>query len=121
MKIFINQSYSPTMTPQELYDVTRQFWYAVGKNVRQPNTEGKLRYPTAIAIVNSTVVMAYEVQAWFPAGSTMSTRPWHGDEGDNRWEFVGRPLPDHRLVGKRLVDNKGVGIPAQQQGYGYIN
>lgn len=121
MKIFLNQTYSPTMTDQDLYDVTRQFWYAVGKNVRQPDAEGMLRYPTAIAIVNSTVVMAYEVQAWFPAGSTMSTRPWQGSEADNRWEFVGRPLPGHRLVGKRLVDTKGMDIPAQQQGYGYIN
>lgn len=121
MKIFINQSYSPTLTDQQLYDVTRQFWYAVGKEVRQPNADGMLPYPTALAIVESTVVMAYEVQAWFSAGSTMSTRPWEGKDADNRWEFVGRPVAEHHLVGKRLVDDKGVGIKAQQQGYGYIN
>lgn len=121
MKIFLNQSYSPTLTEQQLYDVTRQYWYGVGKNVRQPDSEGMLPYPTVLAMVESTVVMAYQVQAWFPAGSTMSSQTWMGDESDNRWEFVGRPLPNHRLVGKRLVDEEGDGIPALQLGYGYIN
>jgi hypothetical protein len=62
MKIFLNQSYSPTLTDQQLYDVKRQFWLAVGKNVRQLNAQGILPYPTAIAVVESTVVIAYEVQ-----------------------------------------------------------
>lgn len=121
MKIFINQSYSPTLMEQQLYDVTRQFWHAVGKEVREADAEGVLPYPTALAIVEGTVVMAYQVQAWFPAGSTMSTRAWNGSDAGNRWEFVGRPIPGHNLVGKSLVDDKGVTIPALQKGYGYIN
>jgi hypothetical protein len=121
MRIFITQSYSPTLTDQELYDATRQFWYKVAKEARKPDADGVLPYPTAIAIVKSTVVMAYEVQAWFPAGSTMSTRPWNGTDSDNRWEFVGRPLPDHWLVGKRLLDDKGKDLPDLQNGYSYIN
>lgn len=121
MKIFINQSYSPTLTEQQLYDVTRQFWHEVGRDVRQLNEDGALPYATALAIVESTVVMAYHVQAWFPAGTTMSSRPWTGKNSGNRWEFVGRPLPQHDLVGKRLVSDDGVGIPALQKGYGYIN
>ena len=33
MKIFLNQSYSPMLTEQQLYVVTHQFWHAVGKDV----------------------------------------------------------------------------------------
>jgi hypothetical protein len=51
----------------------------------------------------------------------MSTRPWTGNQSNNRREFVGRPLPEQLLVGKLLVDDKGIGIPALQKGYGYIN
>ncbi len=36
MKIWINQTYSPTMNAQQLYDTTRQFWYQVGKQTRTP-------------------------------------------------------------------------------------
>jgi hypothetical protein len=107
-------------------DIARRFGslplkVSVIKEARKPDADGVLPYPTAIAIVKSTVVMAYEVQAWFPAGSTMSTRPWNGTDSDNRWEFVGRPLPDHWLVGKRLLDDKGKDLPDLQNGYSYIN
>lgn len=119
MKIWINQTYSPTMNPQQVYDATRQYWYQVGADKRTPDENGDLPYPTAVALVDNVVVMAYRVQAWFPAGSTLSTREWNG--GHNRWEFVGNALPEHWLVGKRLVDDDGNRIRGNGQGYGYIN
>ncbi|WP_157094838.1 hypothetical protein SR858_03580 [Duganella zoogloeoides] len=119
MKIWINQTYSPTMNAQELYDATRQYWCNVGKDKRTPDADGALMYPTVVALVGNVVVMAYRVQAWFSAGSTLSTRKWSGDP--NRWEFVGNALPDHRLVGKRLVDDNGNSIRGNAQGYGYLN
>jgi hypothetical protein len=122
MKISINKTYSPTLTEQELYDATRQFWHAVGPRTRIPRADGTLSYPVVLAIADSTVIMVYCVKAWFPAGSTMSTRLWGGKDSDKRWEFVGHSLPGHRLVGKRLVMDDGTtGIDADQKGYGYIN
>lgn len=119
MKIWINQTYSPTMSSHQLYDATRQYWYRVSADKRKPDAKGDLAYPTAIALVDNVVIMAYRVQAWFPAGSTLSTREWNGD-GD-RWEFVGNALPDHWLIGKRLVDDDGNRIRGNGQGYGYLN
>jgi hypothetical protein len=121
MKIWINQTYSPTMNSQQIYDTTRQFWYKVGKHVRTPSADGAFSYPTVLAIVDNVVVRAYSVQAWLPAGATMSTRAWNGTAADKRWEFVGNEVPDHKLVGKRLVDDQGERIPANGQGFGYIN
>lgn len=120
MKIWINQSYSPTLNPQELYDATRQFWYRVGKAVRTPSVDGMLSYPTVLALVDNVVVMVYRVHIWLPAGTTMSTRTWHGTDADQRWEFVGNEIPAHELVGKRLVDDDGNAIRANELGYGYV-
>lgn len=119
MKIWINRTYSPTMSAQQLYDATRQYWYKVGMDKRTPEANGDLPYPTAVALVDNVVVMVYRIQAWFPAGSTMSTRDWSGDS--DRWEFVGNALPDHWLVGKRLVDDDGNRMHGNGQGYGYLN
>lgn len=119
MKIWINRTYSPTMNAQQLYDATRQYWFNVGKDKRTPDADGALMYPTVVALVGNVVVMAYRVQAWFSAGSTLSTRQWNGER--NRWEFVGNALPDHWLVGKRLVDGDGDSIRGNDQGYGYLN
>lgn len=121
MKIWINQTYSPTLNAQQLYDVTRQFWYRVGKAVRTPDANDFLRYPTVLALVDNVVVMAYRVQMWLPAGSTMSIRPWTGTNGDKRWEFVGNAIPGHELVGTRLVDNNSHAVRANELGYAYIN
>lgn len=120
MKISINRTYSPTLTPQQLYDATRQFWFRVSKAVRTPGADGALRYPIVLALVDNVVVMAYRVEMWLPAGTTMSTRAWHGTDGDNRWEFVGNSIDDHYMVGRRLVDDHGNGVHTNQIGYGYI-
>lgn len=120
MKIWINRTYSPTLNAQQLYDATRQFWYRISKEVRTPNSNGALRYPTVLALVDNVVVMVYRVQMWLPAGSTMSTRTWQGTASDERWEFVGNAISSHPLVGKRLVDDDGNVIRANQIGYGYI-
>lgn len=118
MLFFINQTYSPTKTEHELYDCVRQFWSSVSLKTRTPQESGNLPFPVALAVVESVVVRAYSVIAWFPAGSTMSSRI--SDSPDNRWEFVGQILHDHKLVGRRLTKN-WLDLPANQLGYGYIN
>ncbi len=122
MLFFINRTYTPTLTEQELYDATRQFWYEVSAKTRTPRQDtGHLPYPTALAVADSVVVRAYSVAAWFPAGTTHSTR-WHrGSQPDpDRWEFVGQFLEEHPLLGRRLLRG-GKDILATQKGYTYIN
>ncbi len=119
MLFFINQTYSPTKTEIELYDCVRQFWSRVSPKRRTPSEEtGALPYPTALAIVESVVVRAYSIAAWFPAGTTLSTRVARNTRGC--WEFVGRLIADHPLVGRRLTKD-GKDLPANQLGYGYLN
>ena len=119
MMFFINQSYSPTKSEPELYDCVRQFWSRVSPKTRTPSPiSGTLPFPVALAVVESVVVRAYSVIAWFPAGSTMSSRT--SDGLGNRWEFVGQILHDHKLVGRRLTKD-GRDLPANQLGYGYLN
>ena len=119
MLFFINQSYSPTKTDLELYDCTRQFWSRVSPATRTPASTGaQLPYPIALAVVDSVVVRGYSVSAWFPAGTTLSSRTISGSA--NRWEFVGQQVSDHQLVGRRLT-KAGKDLRANQLGYGYIN
>lgn len=121
MKIWINKTYSPTLNEHELYDATRQFWFDVGLRTRTPDANGNLRYPKVLALVDNVVVMVYRVFMWLPAGSTMSSRTCEKADVARRWEFVGNAIPDHNLVGKRLVDDEGRVIRGNQLGYGYIN
>ena len=119
MLFFINQTYSPTKTELELYDCARQFWSRVSPKRRTPSEEtGALPYPTALAIVESVVVRAYFIAAWFPAGTTLSTRVAQNTRGC--WEFVGKLIADHPLVGRRLTKD-GKDLPANQLGYRYLN
>ena len=121
MLFFINQTFSPTLGEQQLYDSTRQFWFGVAKSIRAPReaTAG-LPVQLALAIVDSVVVRVYSIAAWFPAGTTLSTREWCGTPEDNRWEFVGNIIEKHRLLGRRL-QREGLPIAANELGFGYIN
>lgn len=119
MLFFINQTYSPTLTEQQLYDSVRQFWWGVSAQTREVDG-GALRYPVALGVVDSVVIRAYSVAAWFSAGTTFSSRPYTANPSEERWEFVGNVLESHPLVGKRLT-KAGAPVPANQQGYGYVN
>lgn len=118
MLFFINKTYSPTLSEQELYDSVRQFWSGVSKSTRADFNNHSHNYNTALAIVDSVVVRTYSIAGWFPAGSTYSSRTL--SKPGNRWEFVGQLINNHVLVGKRLTKG-GIDISANQQGYGYIN
>lgn len=119
MLFFVNRTYSPTKTEQELYDSTRQFWSRVSQTTRTPSpSNGALPYPVGLAVVESVVVRAYSILAWFPAGSTLSSRQPSNPE--NHWEFVGQQLREQPLVGRRLTRG-GSDLLANQIGYRYIN
>jgi uncharacterized protein len=119
MLFFIQQTYSPTLSENELYDSTRQFWYDVSESTMTPDLDsGELPYQTALAIADSIVVRAYSVATWLPAGTTFSTRVSRNPLG--RFEFVGNSLQEYYLLGKMLHKN-GERLPANQKGYGYLN
>lgn len=123
MTFFLARSYSTSMTEIELYDATRQAWYGVSKQNRTKGKNNKLPYDIALAIYDSVVVRVYSIEDWYEAGKTFTTnesircRP---EDFEGRWEFVGRLLENHSLLGKKLLEN-GNPLQATQLGYSYIN
>lgn len=113
MLFFINKTYSPTLSDQEIYDSVRQFWYQVSEKTRMGNT-----HPIALGVVEGVVVRAYSIAGWYPAGATLSSRSFSGVE--DKWEFVGQLLSNHPLAGRMLVEDDGKPIAANQQGFGYL-
>jgi len=82
--IKINQTFYYGMSPQELYDATRQFW-----RIGAAREQVKL----AFSVFDGTIQEIYEIVSWHPAGTTFSTRKMREDCID-RWEFVGRIAND---------------------------
>lgn len=119
MMFFLNRTYSTSLAEIDIYDATRQFWYNVAHEKRSTAGNGQLRYSVALSIYDSVVLRAYSIAAWFQAGTTLSTRVCADPE--NRWEFVGNRIEGHPMQGKRLTENDGSSLRANQQGYGYIN
>jgi len=76
--IKINQSFSYSMSPNELYDATRQFW-------RIGSDRDQVEY--AFSIFDGVIQEVYKVISWHKAGTTFSSRKPKDKE---RWEFVGQ-------------------------------
>ncbi|MEM6192145.1 LEM-3-like GIY-YIG domain-containing protein [Shewanella scandinavica] len=113
MLFFIHNSYSPTLSEQELYDSVRQFWHQVSENTRM-----RVTHPVALGVVEGVVVRAYSIAGWYPAGTTLSSRSFSGSE--DKWEFVGQLLSNHPLAGRMLVEDDGTPFTASQKGYCYL-
>jgi len=75
-----------------------------------------LAYPVGLGVVEGVVVRAYSIAAWFPTGTTFSSRSYSG-AGTDRWKFVGQRLDKHPLPGRLLVDDNGQPIAEIQKGY----
>ena len=115
---YIHNTWSPTLTEQEIYDCTRQFWSNIALETRTPHTS-ELHYKTAIAVVDSVAIRAYRILAWLPSGSTMSSRAVPISSKSQTWEFVGNLLAKHPLVDRRL-EVKGQALLGSQIGYRYL-
>lgn len=76
--IRINQLFRYGMSSIELYDATRGIW-KVGAN--------RKNVCYAFSVFQGIVREVYKIIAWFPAGSTLSTRDDVNDP--DRWEFIG--------------------------------
>ena len=113
--IRINKLYRHTMTPAELYEATRGYW-VVGSS----REKAKL----AMAVYARVVREVYEIQAWFPAGSTFTTRAEAADTEflhPDRWEFVGR-VADEAVRKKYLFRSVAHYFPkASQNPILYVN
>jgi hypothetical protein len=83
--IRVNKLYRHTMTPSELYDVTRGYW-KVG-----PDRD---KVQLAMAVYARVIREVYVVEKWFPAGTTFTTRTDKDRYDSSRWEFVGRIAND---------------------------
>jgi uncharacterized protein len=110
---FVHKTYSPTSTEQERYDSVRQFW-TIGEATRT----APLKHRVAFGVVEGVIVRAYSIEAWFPAGATLSSREWHGTKP--LWEFVGNRIPEHPQLDSLLVDDEGSRIRACQNGFYYL-
>jgi hypothetical protein len=76
--IKINQTFTYSLEPNELYDATRQFW-------RIGIDREKVEY--AFAVFDGIIQEVYKVISWHKAGTTFSSR--HPQDKD-RWEFIGQ-------------------------------
>ena len=110
---FIHNTYSPTFTELEIYDCTRGFWHSVSKATRERQNM------IALAVVESVVVRAYSIVAWFAAGSTLSSRPFQYGNPERKYEFVGQLVSTNQVVGRSILDIDGNPIKATQNGYRY--
>jgi hypothetical protein len=73
---------------------------AQGKRAVGDRRAEKVKY--AFAVFEGIVHEVYEIEKWFPAGSTFTTRTDLGGGSRDRWEFVGRLAP--RAIRNRYVD-----------------
>ncbi|MDO6567295.1 hypothetical protein Q4561_09520 [Alteromonas sp. 1_MG-2023] len=113
--IHIKKSYRPNMSAVELYDATRGYW----KIARH---KASLDKPTfALCCLGDTILEVYRIEAWLPAGSTVSTvyttdaleRIKKGDEIKEevkaKFEFVGQLAKDDefKFRGYRITKDQG--------------
>lgn len=108
--IRINELFRYGMSPLELYDATRGIW-------RIGAAREKARY--ALAVFDGIVQEVYRIEAWFPAGTTFSSRG--ALQGSGRWEFVGQVAEEgiRKRYVQRSVDHyfpKGARNPIRYVG-----
>lgn len=89
--IRISRHFRHTLSPKELYDVTRSCW-----KVGHKREQVQLAMPVFAGVVREV----YEVRGWFPGNSTFP-RPDHRAVRTDRWEFVGC-VADRRIRRKYL-------------------
>ena len=112
----LTDTYHENMTPVELYDATRQFW-----NITLKSVEG-LDY--ALAIHDNVVLEVYKIEKWYPAFTTLTTRPeyYHKQPEKNpiKYEFIGRIAEDkirNKYLGK---STKGLFKSGNRRVFNYI-
>lgn len=80
--IRINSTYSDSLSPLELYEMTRGYWRVDVERAKQADY--------VLAVYQGIVREVYQVADWFPGGSTFTQRKDDEDFAKNRYKFVGR-------------------------------
>lgn len=97
--IKINQLYHFGMTDLELYETTRGIWRRRIESVKDAEY--------ALAVNKGTVVEAYSIDGWYPAGTfPMTTRKLDPNRCKNRIEFTGKLAPEEirrKYIGKSVA------------------
>jgi hypothetical protein len=105
--ININKEYRPSMSADDLYNVTRSAW-----KLRRERAE---RAQYAFAVYRGTILEVYEIDRWVPGGTT-SKEFWrerlqrrgdleHPAQYAGRYEFIGRVGLENirkKYVGRRM-------------------
>jgi hypothetical protein len=107
----VNKTFSPTQDKFNLYDCTRGCW-GIGPEKRSQSR-------IALAVYDSVIIEVYKIEGWFKAGTTLSTRIYN--QPKDKWEFVGKPIENHHLRGKKIVDTKEQIIKGIRKGFRYVN
>ena len=87
------------MTDLELYETTRGIWRRRIESVKDAEY--------ALAVNKGTVVEAYSIDGWYPAGTfPMTTRKLDPNRCKNRIEFTGKLAPEEirrKYIGKSVA------------------
>jgi hypothetical protein len=82
MMIRINDTYSDSLSPLELYEMTRGFWRVDVNHAEQADY--------VLAVYQGVVREVYKIAGWFPGGTTFTQRLEDEDWVQGRYEFVGK-------------------------------
>lgn len=99
-----------SMSEQERYDATRQFW-RVAKEKRD-------KIQLAFAVFDRQIQEVYEVRGWYPGCSTFSTKKASAARRE-LWEFVGNVAEEQIL--KKYRYKSTANYPSTRGGIRYVN
>ncbi len=105
-----------------LYDETRQFWALSEARIRETKPGGELKYQYAFAMRGNFVLEVYRILAWFPAGTTVSSRTYDRSGGKSCWEFIGSPAEEtiRKSYCSKSLFRSGKPLHATQIGFRYL-
>jgi uncharacterized protein len=107
--IKISKTFNYSMSAQELYDATRQFW-------RIGNNKNKIKY--AFSVYDGMIQEVYKIIDWYPGGTTFTTRTVE-KEHKNKWEFIGK-IADENIRRKYIYKDVS-DIAKYQSSIYYLN
>ena len=111
-----------TFPEDRLYDETRQFWSVSEARISEKDPDGNLKYQLAFAMRGNFVLEVYRILAWFPAGTTVSSRTYDPEGKQRRWEFIGSLAEEgiRNSYRNKSLFRGGSPLHATQIGFRYV-
>ena len=114
--IKVNQLYQNTMSPHELYEITRRYW--------RVNLEKAKKADYVFSVYDGLVVEVYKVAQWFEAFTTMGTvesdDETEKEKIENRYEFVGNIAPEEVRAKYKYKSVSGLFTKGEQNPIKYL-